>query len=342
MKTILFSLALITWSLGVVLAQQFPTDNYKFEVDFKPYKNLVDSQATLLIDTSEAFYDKISDETLYNFYPNTAFQPVDGGFRFYSVGYIVYDNGDMSRTLNRDTFLWMHPFTISHPDTRAEYRFLNNPTSRVSYQFFWPQNEAMLCIQYRNLSYNDSLPNDSINFQVRIYKNGTIEYHYGPIYIENLNRVKSREQADIPDIKFYEYISNDGHKEAYQLYGDESDPSLIRHSALTETLKTLPKPGRIYRWVYHGPLLTGLFEHFQPKVKEVSYNEGNLYINGKNLHDWKSIEIIDLSGRKIFQQSVNAGLGDFLKIQLPLKSSIYIVKVTAKNGGETSKKFLVN
>ncbi|MFT6816150.1 MAG: hypothetical protein ACJAZ3_002068 [Sphingobacteriales bacterium] len=304
---------------------------YTFEVEKKPYQYLQND--TIYIDEELEFSHNTNGGSIETFAPKSFYKldnPITEIQRYGSIEIDYNENADI------DTILVLDAFTMTIFG-QTYFRFFNHKPSYISYLISNTTMGRKLSIQYFNLTYFDSLPNDSINFQVNVYENGTIEYHYGPTYIEDVSRITS-ESYNAPDIAFGVREINADYVDLYILHGDPSNPIVTRKNNFLPGLDSIPENGQVYRFRFNGKSL-GIFDKlFESIPLNYSINSSFIRISDERIAG-SEYRVVNLSGQLldngvVYGKQLELDITDFEK-------SIHFIQFHNDKGFEQTLKFLV-
>ncbi|MFT7299320.1 MAG: hypothetical protein ACI9WO_002144 [Sphingobacteriales bacterium] len=129
---------------------------------------------------------------------------------------------------------------------------LGQENSHVAFEIDTINNEIVMKVELRNVTYNISDAMDSLNMQVWVFENGMIEYRYGPSSIKDFDDAFGTNQKG-PFVEFTcfgDYDENPNNVDYvvyFQLYQNPERPRVLTSLAMA-TLHGLPKSGTVYRF----------------------------------------------------------------------------------------------
>jgi hypothetical protein len=261
---------------------------------------------------------------------------------------ILHSNG-LIYTKTTDTFLpglpnhGLDPLAADLADRNYNGSSIATPKSVISYQTVGAAGDKICKIEYKNMGYyNDTLGNDSINFQVWLYeKDNKIEFHYGPSSADDLEWLFDGANGPHIGLDYKTRVSL-----ANQLYATDScsyvvgDSTNFRDTFYTNPIEYfttgtpndyhflgLPKPNQVFVYMPAFPAVIGSGKAFAVTKIYPTLVQDALYISCAlpqylmSLTDW--------NGALIMQKNICNGNQ---KIDCGhLAKGLYFVKLQAGN-----------
>lgn len=320
--TLLFSFAVFIGSAQTI----------KFELrENQPYEPLTDA-TVLSPNYAWAFMEELVEDFGFsiNSFGDNALNNV--GVSEYEV-VLLSDDFTVEQTLtplvNGEEF-WFLDRGFDEEKTVEENE--SNPSqSTISYKLekVGITGEDVLKVEWNNVKLNGSTAADSINFQVWCYKDGTIEYHYGPSYLAEPVFFDEFEISffEQNEVEFLYY---------YALSGNPDSPSLVKDPEFIHYVDALPKNGTVYRFYRSA---TGIDENESDESSIRVYpNPTSTYISlsAENLKPGTPATFYELTGKKVFTEKLNTNKAIDIS---HLPKGIYFLELEVK--GELVRKKIV-
>lgn len=290
--TLLFSLLVFIGSAQTV----------KFEMlENQPYELLTDA-TVLSPNYAWGFMEELVEDFGFtiNSFNASSFSHV--GVSEYEV-VLLSDDFEIEQTLtplvNGEEF-WLLDRGVDETKTPEENE--SNPSlSTISYKLdkVGVTGEDVLKVEWKNVKVNGSSASDSINFQVWCYKDGVIEYHYGPSYLAEPVFFDEFEISffEKDEMEFFYY---------YSLSGNPDSPSLVKDPEFIHYVDGLPKNGTVYRF-YRGAIGIDEKGNSQSAI-DVYPNPSSTFITltANNLQAETPITFFEVTGKQVFSETLSA------------------------------------
>lgn len=202
-------------------------------------------------------------------------------------------------------------------------------------------------IEWRNIGIYDDVYSNTptyhyMNFQLWFYENGIIEYHFGPINLNNTPYYDFNSGFVWDDGECYGpwiAIQNTDITEFYYITGTNFNTQVATEPEDVDIFYDIPPTGRVFRFLPAELVAAGNNKIEKVEIYPVPVTD-NLYIDNSAGNNILSIELFNEEGQKIFQSSKPVAHQPTDLSEVP--SGFYLLKINFESKEILIKKIIKN